>query len=58
MKAQTIGHRILSPPTVDPSITVLRVSDARVMQVAHMPADLMKTPRRGPHAQKRAPRLM
>jgi hypothetical protein len=41
MQAQAVGLSVFAPPPIDPRVSVIGVSDARVVQIANMTADLV-----------------
>lgn len=43
MQPKAIGSTVLSPPTIHSSITMVRITDTRVVQIAHMASDLMES---------------
>ena len=58
VESEAIRGRVLSPPSVDPRIAVLRVADAGMVQVAHVPSDLVEASGRRADAEQRTPGLM
>ena len=55
MKTQSIGQGIFPPPSVDFGITVIGISNARMIQISDVSSNLMKTSGLWPHAKQRAP---
>jgi hypothetical protein len=58
MQAQAVCLGVFAPPPIDPGVSVIGISDAWVVQIAHMTADLVIASGDGTYPKQRATGFM